>query len=97
MEVDGTDIFAGGRCRRWAGYQLHRRRECAEASAINRETSILSRMFQIVLRRGQLDRVPLFPTRLQENPPRQGFFEHDEFLKVRAHLPKAYADVLEFA
>jgi hypothetical protein len=54
-------------------------------------------MFQIALRRGQLDRVPLFPTRLQENPPRQGFFEHDEFLKVRAHLPKAYADVLEFA
>jgi hypothetical protein len=29
----------------------------------------------------------VFPTRLQENPPRQGFFEHDEDLKVRAELP----------
>jgi integrase len=78
-------------------YQLYRRREGAEAATVNRETSILSRMFHIALRRGQIERVPFFPKRLQENPPRQRFFEHHEFLKVRRHLPKAYADVLEFA
>ena len=32
-----------------------------------------------------------------ENPPRQGFFEHDEYVNVRAQLPPAYQDVLDFA
>src|SRR5262245_36018482 len=32
-------------------------------------------------------RMPLFPKRLEENPPREGFFEHDEYLKVRAQAP----------
>jgi integrase len=31
------------------------------------------------------------------NPPREGFFEHDEYLKVRAQLPASYQDVLDFA
>jgi len=78
-------------------YQLLRRSEGVEAATVNRETSILSRMFQVALRRGQLDRMPLFPQRLQENPPRQGFFEHDEFLNVRAQLPESYQDLLDFA
>ena len=29
------------------------------------------------------DTVPGFPDRLRENPPRQGFFEHPEYLAVR--------------
>ena len=78
-------------------YQLYRRKLGAEAATINRETSALSRMFQLAIRRGQLERMPLFPKRLEENPPRDGFFEHTEYLKVRAHLPKSYQDVLDFA
>jgi integrase len=78
-------------------YQLHRRKHRAEAATINRETSALSRMFQLAIRRGQLERMPLFPQRLAENPPREGFFEHDEYLKVRAHAPASYQDVLDFA
>jgi integrase len=78
-------------------YQLHRRRQGAEAATINRETSALSRMFQLAIRRGLLERMPLFPNRLEENPPREGFFEHDEYLKVRAHAPASYQDVLDFA
>jgi integrase len=78
-------------------YQLHRRTHRAEAATINRETSALSRMFQLAIRRGLLERMPLFPNRLEENPPRQGFFEHDEYLKVRAHAPAPYQDVLDFA
>jgi integrase len=78
-------------------YQLHRREQGAEAATINRETSALSRMFQLAIRRGQLERMPLFPKRLDENPPRDGFFEHGEYLKVRAHLPPSYRDVLDFA
>jgi integrase len=42
-------------------------------------------------------RMPLFPNRLEENPPRDGFFEHDEYAKVRAQLPASYQDVLDFA
>ena len=60
----------------------------AEAATVNRETSALSRMFQLAIRRGQLERMPLFPKRLEENPPRDGFFEHDEYLKVRTQLPR---------
>jgi integrase len=78
-------------------YQLYRRTQGAEAATINRETSALSRMFQLAIRRGQLERMPLFPKRLEENPPREGFFEHDEYLKVRAYAPASYQDVLDFA
>jgi integrase len=78
-------------------YQKHRREDGAEASTVNRETSGLSRMFQLAIRRGQLERIPLFPKRLEENPPRDGFFEHEEYLKVRSKLPPSFQDVLDFA
>ena len=46
---------------------------------------------------GWLDTVPGFPDRLRENPPRQGFFEHPEYLAVRAHLPAQWQDILDVA
>lgn len=54
-------------------------------------------MFQLAIRRGQLERMPLSPKRLEENPPRDGFFEHEEYLKVRSKLPPSFQDVLDFA
>jgi integrase len=51
----------------------------------------------LMIERGLLQRMPLFPKRLEENPPRDGFFEHDEYLKVRAQAPASYQDVLDFA
>ena len=33
----------------------------------------------------------------RENPPRQGFFEHPEYLAVRAHLPAPWQDILDLA
>jgi integrase len=78
-------------------YQLARRAKGAEAATINRETSALSRMFNLAIRRGQLERMPVFPNRLVENPPRDGFFEHQEYLNVRAQLPPSFQDVLDFA
>jgi site-specific recombinase XerD len=69
-------------------YQMHRRQHGSEAATVNRETSALSRMFQLAIRRGQLERMPLFPKRLEENPPREGFLEHDEYLNVRARRSK---------
>ena len=32
-----------------------------------------------------------------ESPPRQGFFEHPEYLAVRAHLPAPWQDILDLA
>lgn len=78
-------------------YQLSRRDEGAEAATINRETSALSRMMRLAIRRGLLLHKPVFPDRLEENPPREGFFEHDEYLRVRAELPASFQDVLDFA
>ena len=41
--------------------------------------------------------MPGFPDHLHENPPRQGFFEHPEYLAVRAHLPDPWQDILDLA
>jgi len=78
-------------------YQRTRRQAGAATATINRETSALARMFRIAIRHGHLTTMPVFPQRLQESPPRQGFFEHAEYLRVRAHLPSAYQDILDFA
>lgn len=78
-------------------YQLQRRKDGAASASINRETSALSRMLQLAIRRGRLERMPFFPKRLQENPPRQGFFEHSEYLQVRSYLAPPFQDVLDFA
>ena len=45
---------------------------------------------------GWLDTVPGFPDRLRENPPRHGFFEHPEYLAVRAHLPAPWQEASLF-
>ena len=74
-------------------YQLARR----AAGTINRETSALHRMGTLAVHWGWLDTVPGFPDRLRENPPRQGFFEHPEYLAVRAHLPAPWQDILDLA
>ena len=78
-------------------YQRTRRRAGAAAATVNRETSALSRMLQLAVRGGRLSQRPVFPERLEERGPRQGFFEHREYLAVRWHLPPAYQDVLDFA
>lgn len=78
-------------------YQILRRQKGAEAATVNRDTAALSRMFHLAIRLERIGTMPHFPERLEENPPRQGFFEHGEYLKVRRHLPASYRDVLDFA
>ena len=74
-------------------YQLARRAAGAATGTINRETSALHRMCTLAVHWGWLDTVPGFPDRLRENPPRQGFFEHPEYLAVRAYLPAPWGRV----
>ena len=78
-------------------YQRTRRGAGAAAATVNRETSALSRMLHLAVRSGTLAQRPVFPERLEECGPRQGFFEHADYLVVRGHLPPAYQDVLDFA
>ena len=78
-------------------YQLARRAAGAATGTINRETSALHRMCTLAVHWGWLDTVPGFPDRLRENPPRQAFFEHPEYLAVRAHLPAPWQDILDLA
>ena len=78
-------------------YQLARRAAGAATGTINRESSALHRMCTLAVHWGWLDTVPGFPDRLRENPPRQGFFEHPEYLAVRAHLPAPWQDILDLA
>ena len=54
-------------------------------------------MCTLAVHGGWLDTVPGFPDRLRENPPRQGFFEHPEYLAVRVHLPAPWQDILDLA
>ena len=79
-------------------YQRTRRAAGAAAATVNRETSALSRMLHLAVRSGALAQRPVFPERLEERGPRQGFFEHADYLAVRRHLPPAYqgADPLVF-
>jgi integrase len=77
-------------------YQLQRQQAGATSGTINRETSALARMFSIAIDEGMLTWCPPFPGRLKERKPREGFFEHPEYLAVRARLPEAYAAVLDF-
>ena len=78
-------------------YQRRRRAAGAAAATVNRETSALSRMFRLGVQAGRLARRPVFPVRLSERGPRQGFFEHVEYEAVRRALPAPYQDVLDFA
>jgi integrase len=79
------------------GYQRTRRAAGAAGATVNRETSALSRMFHLGVRAGRVPHRPVFPDRLDENGPRQGFFEHGEYAAVRRALPGPYQDVLDFA
>ncbi len=78
-------------------YQAARREEGASGGTVNREVAILGRMFSLAVKAERLTTRPTFPAPLNENPPREGFFEHPEYLAVRQHLIPDHQDVLDFA
>lgn len=69
--------------------------EAAAPGTVNRDLAVLGRMFSLAIQGGRLTARPHIP-KLREAQPRQGFFEHAEYLAVRAQLPAAYQDVLDF-
>jgi len=63
---------------------------------INRELTALKRMFNLAIQAGKLIQKPHIPM-LKEDNVRVGFFERDQFLAVRAHLPEPVRPAATFA
>ncbi len=70
--------------------------EAVSNGEINRELTILKRIFSLAIQAGKLLHKPYIPL-LQENNTRTGFFELGQFGDVSAHLPAALRPVVEFA
>jgi integrase len=63
---------------------------------INRELTVLKRMFSLAIQAGKLLYKPYIPM-LQEDNVRTGFFELEQFQAVRNRLPEAVQGVATFA
>jgi integrase len=68
----------------------------ASNASINRELTVLKRMFTLAVQADKLLRRPHIPL-LEERNTRTGFFEIEQIAAVVAHLPAALGPVLEFA
>ncbi len=68
----------------------------ASNAEINRELSALKRMYSLSCQAGKLHARPHIPM-LQERNVRTGFFEFEQFIAVRRHLPSALQPVVTFA
>ena len=82
---------------RLQAYVDYRRGKGISNSTINREFTLLRRAFNLAHQETppRVKRVLKFP-KLSEPPPRAGFFEHEEYLVLRAELPDDLRPVLVF-
>ena len=71
-------------------------RRSVSAGEINRELTVLKRMFSLAIEAGKLIQKPHIPL-LKEHNVRVGFFERDQFLAVLAHLPAPVRPATTFA
>jgi integrase len=63
---------------------------------INRETSVLGRMFSLARQDDKIINRPHIPKLKEPAQPRKGFFEYADFVKVREHLDRALQNIAEF-
>ena len=76
---------------------IMRRQEAGAANAeINRELGALRRMFSLAIQNGRLLSKPYMPM-LQEGNARAGFFEPEQFRRIRDQLKPHYRGVVSFA
>jgi len=79
-------------------YVEHRLAQGVKTSTINREFSILRRSLNLG-KQATPPKVVKAPkiTNMKEGPPRQGFFEHDQYTAMLRELPEHLGPVLTFA
>jgi hypothetical protein len=63
---------------------------------INRELTLLKRIFNLAIQANKILHKPYIPL-LREDNTRTGFFELEQFVSVRDHLPTSLRPVVEFA
>jgi integrase len=63
---------------------------------INRETTMLGRMFSLARQDDKIINRPHIPKLKEPAQPRKGFFEYGDFVKVRDQLNRALRNVAEF-
>lgn len=79
-------------------YIISRKEERASNGTINRELSALKRMFSLGVRHTPPKVVnPPYVHKLKEAPPREGFFEYEEYIRLRDSLPDHLKPVLTIA
>jgi hypothetical protein len=72
-------------------YVEQRQHAGAANGTINRELAVLSRMLRLAAENNKLFRVPVI-RKLKEADPRSGFFEPEQYLAVKKHLPDISTD-----
>jgi hypothetical protein len=77
-------------------HELPEERRAVSVGEINRELTVLKRMFSLAVEAGKLHRKPHIAM-LREDNVRVGFFEYEQYKSVLAHLPEAMQPVVTFA
>jgi hypothetical protein len=67
-------------------YAARRQAKGAANATVNREIAVLGRTLKLAFEGNKLLRLPTFH-KLKERGPREGFFEREQFVAVRRHLP----------
>ena len=77
-------------------YILRRQAEGASNATVNRDLITLKRMFTLAVQGGTLLTKPYIPL-LQEQNVRRGFFEPEDFQRIKGHLPVYMQGIAAFA
>ena len=96
-----TPVFGGRRMAHITAidvrtYTMRRKESGAANGTINRELTVLKRMFSLAIQAEQLLRRPHIAM-LREDNVRTGFFEREQYEAVLCHLPDAIRPPIEFA
>jgi integrase len=79
-------------------YIISRKEDKASNGTINRELSALKRMFTLGMRHTPPKVInPPYVHKLKEAPPREGFFEYEEYIRLRDELPDHLKSILIIA
>jgi integrase len=83
--VFGKRVAATIRTKDIEEYITLRRGEKRLNGTINRELAVLKALMRHGARSGEIERVPMFPKRLKESKPRQGFIDEKQYVLLRNH------------